>query len=289
MVFPINNNYSTTNKQYYAEAFNGFSLQNPTAGKYYSIFGTRESNRTNFGDKTLSLMYKVPHKTNLLNIAQNYIGKIVEVTDEELSHMTPFQRQGTQAEIIGNKGLPSFAWCAYTVTYMCNEAGIDIGAPKASVQEYINWGTEMGFYKPIKTNTISSVNYIQERANRTKQIKAQTKNMHEGDLIVWKSDVTFATQLGFKTGKASHIGFIEKVNPDGSVVVIEGNANENRQDSKYERYVVTNETEGKIGNQEIGEYQEINPRDGIIRKVYTPEELAANGYSGYINMQKIIK
>ena len=45
----------------------------------------------------------------------------------------------------------------------------------------------------------------------------------------------------------------------------------------------------KKGNQQIGEPQEENRRDGLIRKVYTVEQLAAGGYSGYINMQGLVK
>lgn len=242
-----------------------------------------------FGAYSLSLMYDRQHTTKLLDIAQKYVGNIIEVTDEELKYMLPSQRTGTQVEIIGNGGLPNSQWCAYTVSYMCEKTDIDIEGTKFAVQQFIDWGVKRNFYRPINTCKMTPDNYIQERANRAAQIKQQTKKMHEGDLIIWKSDTMFKTQIGLKGFKASHIGIIEKVNPDGTVVVIEGNANEVRKNNKYERLIATNSFEAKNGNQKIGEFQEINPRDGIIRKIYTVEELAATGYSGYIDMQKIVK
>ena len=102
------------------------------------------------------------------------------------------------------------------------------------------------------------------------------------------SDAVHTTQLGKKRCEASHIGIIECVNEDGTVSVIEGNANEPRSGA-FERYVAMNNSEAKKGNQRCGECQELNPRDGLIRKVYTVEELAAGGYSGFISMQKIVK
>lgn len=288
MVSPIGK--ISTNKTNCANNSNNLHTKNkvPTI-KFFDFRSNSIDKFTSFSLKSLVLMCNLPHKTNLLNIAQAYVGNIIEVTNDELAQMTPEQKRHTQAEIIGNNGVPEYQWCAYTVSYLCKEANIDIGNTKGRVQDFINWGTKNGTYKPIKTTPLTESNYTKERANRAKQIKAQTRNMKEGDLIIWKSDTMFKTQLGLKGGNSSHIGIIEKINPDGSVVVIEGNANEVKSDSQYERYVVTNESEGKVGNQEIGEFQEINLRDGIIRKIYTAEELAANGYSGYINMQKIIK
>ena len=56
-----------------------------------------------------------------------------------------------------------------------------------------------------------------------------------------------------------------------------------------DRTVVKTKAEGVIGNQEVGEFKEINRRDGLIRKVYTIDELAKFGYSGFIDNSAIIK
>lgn len=302
--------YTDKNIYYYALKFCNFRPANPKknlshlsvqnlsdiiSGKGKSIEGLMSLGenayniqKSSFTERSLDLMYEIPHKTKLLKIAQNYIGKITEATEEELSKMTYAQKAGTQLAIIQNHGYATDAWCAHTVSYMCNLANINIEGHKRSVQEFIDWGVKRNFYKPINTNPINPLNYTKERAFRTSQIKSQIKNMKEGDLIIWKSDCVSTTQLGLQQSQSSHIGILECINEDGTISVIEGNANELKT-GKYEKYIATNAKEAQKGNQTIGEPQEINPRDGIIRKVYTPEQLAAGGYSGYINMQNIIK
>ena len=241
-----------------------------------------------FSNHTLSLMYYQSHKSNLLTIAQNYLGRIIEVSPKEYAQMGFTERMGTQQAFIGKYGTIDEDWCAHTVSFMCEQAGINIGGHKKGVSQFISWGKSKGIYKPIQTNEICPINYIQERENRTKQIKQQFKHLKEGDLIVWKSDRVTITQNGFHMDKASHIGIFEGFNPDGTISVLEGNANEFKT-GKYEKYIATNEKEAKNGNQRIGEPQEVNLRDGFIRKTYTAEQLASGGYSGYISMQSLIK
>ena len=248
--------------------------------------------KPNFGcfeSRTQDLLYSLPHKTLLLKYAQSFLGRIVEYTPQEYARLPKEEKEYSQMKFIGKYGTPGEAWCAHTVSTLCEMAGINIGPHKKAVAEFIAWGNQNGIYKQIKTNSLNKNNYKKERAERVKQIKAQTKSMKEGDLIIWKSDVIHSTQMGLKKGNASHIGIIECVNPDGSISVLEGNANEYRSDGKYERYVATNRHEASSGNQIEGEMQEINSRDGFIRKVYTPEQLAAGGYSGYINMQHLVR
>ena len=48
-------------------------------------------------------------------------------------------------------------------------------------------------------------------------------------------------------------------------------------DNSNERIPVKSREEGKKGAQVIGEYKEVNERDGLIRKQYTIEELAKHG------------
>ena len=242
-----------------------------------------------FGSRTQDLLYNLPHKTLLLKYAQSFLGRIVEYTPQEYARLSKEEKEYSQMKFIGKYGTPGEAWCAHTVSALCEMAGINIGGHKKAVAEFINWARQKKIYIPIETKTLNSSNYKEERKNRASQIRKHSKFMKEGDLIVWKSDVIHSTQLGLKKGNASHIGIIECVNPDGSISVLEGNANEYRSDSKYERYVATNRHEASSGNQIEGEMQEINPRDGFIRKVYTPEQLAASGYSGYINMQGLVR
>lgn len=241
-----------------------------------------------FESRTMSLMYKVPHKTNLLNVAQNHLG-IQEVTEQEYSKLSQKEKQNTQMHLIGKHGELNHQWCAHTVSHLSEEAGMDIGGHKKSVQQFVDWATENKTYRPIKEQEITKNNYKQERASREKQIKQQTKSMHEGDFIIWKSSYVAQLPKGqLAQTKSSHIGIIESVNPNGTVTVIEGNANEARTD-KAERELVNVSYEGVSGNQEVGEFQEANRRDGLIRKIYTPKELASFGYSGYIDNSKIVK
>ena len=259
--------------------------------KTLSLFPYSENTKLkqdSFGSKTLGLMYYQLHKTDLLRIAQSYLGNIIEVTPSEYNKMGLLERQNTQSIVIGNYGTIDEAWCAHTVSFMCEQAGIDIGGHKKAVSQFINWGKSKDIYKPIQTNTIVPVNFIQERKNRETQIRKQIREMKEGDLIIWKSDTVSITQNGFHMGKASHIGIFEGINPDGSISVLEGNANELKT-GIYERYIATTPEEARKGNQKIGEPQEINVRDGFIRKTYTAEQLAMGGYSGYIDMQNLVK
>ena len=233
-------------------------------------------------------MYKKPHKTNLLNVAQNHLG-IQEVTQDEYDKLSPQEKRNTQMHLIGDYGKLNHQWCAHTVSHLSEEAGMNIDGHKKSVKEFIDWATDKKTYKPIKEQEITPKNYKQERASREKQIRQQTKSMHEGDYIIWKSSYMVQLSGGqLKKFDASHIGIIESVNPDGSITVIEGNANEIKSD-KGEREIVNAPWEGIYGNQEVGEFQELNRRDGLIRKVYTPKELAKFGYSGFIDNSKIVK
>jgi len=241
-----------------------------------------------FAENTQSLMYKIPHKTKLLNVAQDHLG-IQEVTEKEYKKLPAMERKNTQKHMIEGFGKLDEAWCAHTVSHLCTEAGIPIDGHKKLVKEFIDWAKSKDYYRPIETTEMTPENYKTERNHRESEINLQLKNMKEGDLIIWKSDTTFTSQLGLKHHKASHIGVIEGVDNSGNVSVIEGNANEFKKGNGVEHLIVTNKAEAKIGNQGIGASQEVNNRDGVIRKIYTAKELAANGYSGYIDMQKIVK
>ena len=138
---------------------------------------------------------------------------------------------------------------------------------------------------------MNSQNYQTERLFRAKQIKAQLPNMHEGDFIIWKGEYVVNIGNGqISSNKASHIGFIEHIDVEkGIVTVIEGNANVSEMDENNERIPVKTAADGKRGAQIIGEYKDLNNRDGLIRKQYTIEELAKHGYTGFIDNSSRVK
>ena len=256
-----------------------------------SIINMKQS----FTKETIKKMRSNPRVTTiLLKTAQQNLG-LREVTLAEYNKLSDAEKSQTQMKVIGTHGTVDHAWCAHTVSYLCRCAGVDIGEHKKAVQQFIAWGISKKTYKPISTNKMTDKNFTQERQARAEQIKTQLSNMHEGDFIIWKSQ--FAVKVKgannsseLKTNKASHIGIIESVNvKQGTVTVLEGNANISKvpRDGN-ERVIVSNEKEGVTGNQEVGEYQELNRRDGLIRKTYTINELAKFGYSGYIDNQKIM-
>ena len=248
--------------------------------------------RTPFGKKTMDLMYIEKHKTNLLNTAQKYLG-LQEVTPQEYTNLSAENKSKTQIRMIkGKDGNPAHQWCAHTVSSISKEAGMDIGPHKKYVQQFVDWGEENKTYKKIHTTKMTAANYKDERNERSAQIKQQLNSMHEGDYIIWKAQ--FAAKVNGKSGiseyESSHIGIIESVDKEnGTVTVIEGNANISVVPPDGDRVVVKTKAEGVIGNQEIGEFQEVNRRDGLIRKIYTIDELAKFGYSGFIDNSAIIK
>lgn len=166
---------------------------------------------------------------------------------------------------------------------------MNIGGKKFQVQQFINWGKQTNTYNPIKTNTLTSSNIEEERSNRLEQIKAQLPKMNEGDFIIWKTDYAINSNPPHFL-KASHIGIIESVDlKSGTIIVIEGNANEYVTENN-ERVLVQNNKQRINGDQLIGEPQEVNRRDGLIRKVYKAEDFAKYGYSGFIdNTQRVPK
>ena len=248
--------------------------------------------RTPFEQKTMDLMYIEKHSTKLLNIAQKYLG-LQEVTPQEYNRLSNENKSKTQMKMIkGKDANPAHQWCAHTVSSISKEAGMDIGPHKKYVQQFVEWGEENKTYKKINTTKMTAKNYKAERAKRAVQIKQQLNNMHEGDYIIWKAQ--FAANVIGKNGiseyEASHIGIIESVDKKtGKITVIEGNANISIVPPNGDRTVVKTKAEGIIGNQEVGEFKEINRRDGLIRKIYTIDELAKFGYSGFIDNSAIIK
>lgn len=245
-----------------------------------------------FEQDTLELnAQRLPHSTTLLTIAQDSLG-LYEITPLEYERMkaeNPEELKNTQAIIVGDYGMRNgHQWCAYTVGYFAQKAEMDM--PKLpTVQAYID---KYNYdYIQIKTNKMTSVNYQEERLNRMKQIKAQLSGMHEGDFIIWKGDYLVNTgNSQISQNKASHIGLIEHVDLEkGIVTVIEGNANVNEMDNSNERILIKSREEGKKGAQVIGEYKEVNERDGLIRKQYTVEELAKHGYTGFIDNSSRVK
>lgn len=263
-----------------------FGIDNSKAQK--DIVGLGFSPFSHYTSQLMSL--NIPHKTKLLDVAESLLG-LQEVTAEEYKMLPPNQRKYTHMRVIGKYGTVDHKWCAHTVSYICEQAGINIGGHKAQVSQFITWAKNKNIYNPIATSKVTKQNYIKERANRLAQIKRQLTSMTEGDLIIWKTDYAAKNDDGsVSIGNSSHIGIIEHVDlQSGVVTVIEGNANEPVTGKDFERSKVKNAKEGINGNQGIGEQKEINRRDGLIRKQYTIEQLANFGYSGYIDMQGLVK
>lgn len=207
-----------------------------------------------------------------------------DISHTQHTFLEPFLGVGTG----NNKVTEDSSWCAAFVNRIAHDTGIlNEHQNFCGVQQFIDWGTKNGRYRPIEQNTTSQQTLEADRATRREQIKKQLPEMRSGDFIIWKSgNFQVKTNQGIKNQHSSHIGIIESVDrKNGTVTVIEGNANTNIT-GQHERYVVQNENQGKNGNQSVGEMQEVNPRDGLIRKTYTIEDLANFGYSGYISNGK---
>lgn len=249
-----------------------------------------------FENDTLKLINeRIPHKTKLLDIAQDSLG-LIEVTGDEYEKLSENKKAYTQMKIVSKYGgSADDAWCAYTVSYLSEKAGMNIGGAKSSVYKnnkssFVTWAKKNNTWHSIKTNKMTENNYIEERESRISALKEQLSKMHEGDFIVWASQYAVPTDKGIQTAQASHIGIIESVNTNkGTVTVIEGNANINTQGENSERVPVDSVDGDSRGNQQYGEFKEVNRRDGLIRKVYTIEDLAKHGYSGFIDNSKIVK
>lgn len=241
-----------------------------------------------FQDQTLDMLYNNQNvRTRFLRNANNLLGTVEYKNQNEL---TLSEKAKTQSSIIGKYGTPSHQWCSHAVSTIAEQSGIDIGGHKAQVQQFINWGRSKGLYNSISgTQPITSANFEAVREARANDISKQLSDMKEGDLIIWKSRYAAKTNEGLHFWDASHIGIIESADLEkGTVTVLEGNANIPRSDNTYERYIVRNSAQGLNGDQVIGEPEELNRTDGLIRKVYTIQELANFGYSGYINMQELV-
>lgn len=239
---------------------------------------------TPFEQDTVKMLYTNTNvQTKFLKQANSLLGTVEYVKQAELSAA---EKQKTQAGIIGGYGNSNHQWCAHAVSTIAERSGVKIGGHYAQVQQFINWGAKNGIYNKVPDMAIDKTNFQDVRAAKAESISAQLPNMNEGDLIIWKSPYAAKTDIGVKIWAASHIGILESIDVEnGTITVLEGNANIPKSDDKYERYVVQNRSQGVNGDQVIGEPVELNRTDGLIRKVYTVDDLAKFGYSGFINMQ----
>lgn len=233
-------------------------------------------------------LFNYSNKTNqprtlLLRNANKYVEKVWEGTKSHYDFLKKLGKNNADYYI-------NSAWCALTISILANESTMDIGEDFIpTVDGFISWAGRR--YHKIQTNKLTASNVKQERQRRAGEILKQIRSgkMKEGDFIIWKSDIALKDGQNWNIKQASHIGIIESVDKEkGTITVIEGNANITKT-SGGEALIVKNKKEGIKGNQEIGEVQEINPKDGIIRKTYTVEELARNGYSGYIDNAGFVK
>ena len=263
--------------------------------------------RQPFTPDTRQKMYHIPHKTKLLDTAQEYLGQ-QEVTLAEFKTLQENDKKYTQAYIMNGHEKTNIgeAWCAHTMMFLAEKAGMNVGSYKASVfrdnkapayeNNFVDWAKHTNTWKPIKLNKMTPDNVDKERQARAKEILNQLRNMKEGDYIIWGSyemaEKKYLISVDndekpFTESAPSHIGLLEKVDLGmGTITVIEGNANINVKGKRgNDRHRVETPEEGVNGDQGIGEYQEVNRRDGLIRKVYRIEDLVKSGYTGYIDNQ----
>lgn len=222
--------------------------------------------------------------TLLLQNANKYVNKVWEDTTTHYNFLKKLGKNN--ADCYKNS-----AWCALTVSILAKESGIKLGKDFIpTVDGFISWGGSR--YKKIPTTKLNASNVKQERQRRAGEILKQIRSgkMKEGDFIIWKADKALKDGQTWHTKQASHIGIIKSIDPQkGTITVIEGNANNTRYGHDGEALLVKTKAQGIKGNQDIGEVQEVNTHDGIIEKTYTIEQLAMEGYSGYIDNAGIVK
>lgn len=249
-------------------------------------------NENAFEQDTMNLnKRKFTHSTRFLEVAQDSLG-LYEITALEYNRMkkeNPEELKNTQAIIVGDFGMRNnHQWCAYTVGYLAQRAGLNIGK-YSSVQTYIDKFQKD--YNQISRQKMTKENYKKERIARANEIEKQLPKMNEGDFIIWKGDYVVPKSNGtVQKSTASHIGIIENVDlENGIVTVIEGNANISEMNENQERVPVRTSADCKRGAQTYGEYKDVNNRDGLIRKQYTIEELSKHGYTGFISNKARMK
>lgn len=221
--------------------------------------------------------------TVLVRNAKQYVNRVWEDTNSHYQFLNKLGKKNADY-------YKDMAWCALTVSILSKEAGMNIGAEYIpTVDGFVKWAGRR--YRKIPTNKLTGANVKRERESRACSILAQMQcGMKEGDFIIWKGDTATKKGQNWDVHKASHIGIIERVDPiKGTVTVIEGNANITKYGKDGEALIVKTKAQGVNGNQEIGEVQEVNRHDGLIRKTYTVAELAKNGYSGYIDNSGVVK
>jgi hypothetical protein len=169
-------------------------------------------------------------------------------------------------------------WCADTVNYVYQMA---LGFNPFGIKnngEYLypnvsglkNWALFHGRYHESKYQNETAPHF---------------DTFQTGDIIIFKAPYTVKTSDGkMVTRHASHTGIIKEVK-GGKVITIEGNANIRKKDKNGEYLLVHNDKDGQNGNQAIGDFQEVNHDDGVIERVYSLQDLADYGYSGYVDMQ----
>ncbi len=124
---------------------------------------------------------------------------------------------------------------------------------------------------------LSNVSQIRNWAERQGifQKSQDISKMKEGDVLILQDKQHFALANG-KTRhvNARHTAVVVGVK-DGKVLLLESNTNTNKTDSQGRFYLEKN-----------GEIAEVNSKDGVMLKEYTPEELRFAGLTGIIDMSK---
>lgn len=213
-----------------------------------------------------------PKAAMLLNTAQNMLKKDYKEVDGSYLEITQGRKE---------------AWCANTVnyifekTYGTNIFGVRAGTNqyKAAVFELKDWGQKNKTFVPA-TKSEGGKQFTDEK---TVERIMKGSDIKPGDVIIWDACSHITVDGKPYVKKSSHIGILKEIK-DGKMCIYEGNANYYKTDANGGYLSVKTAEQGKNGDQEIGELQEINESDQFLLKEYDVKALMASGFSGYIKI-----
>lgn len=178
------------------------------------------------------------------------------------------------------------SWCADTVNYVYEKAyGRNIFGPrdntlryKAYVKELKKWGQDNKCF--VETTKVIN----NKKFTDPELAKKAIMQMKPGDLPVFDCYRNILVDGKPQTRTTSHIGIVKEIK-DNKIQIYEGNANYYKSDSQGGYLYVHNASQGKAGNQNIGELQEVLDDDAFLLKEYDVDALVKAGFSGYIKIE----
>ncbi len=193
--------------------------------------------------------------------------------------------EGTSAQAAasgGFKGGQNSHWCCAWASAKYVENGVNIPtrykglSPRLAVRSFMSYFKDKGRFKSINRPDVTASNYCSEVKYHEDVIKKQLSQMKSGDAIIWQANSPILCNGAIRTKFRSHIGIIKSVDlKNGTVTVQEGNANEMARQM--------------VNGISIQTDQKISGTDKVMIKTYSIQDLATNGYAGYVDMQGLIK